>query len=58
MHAVRNLPPAPKWAVAVRVPFVTLVLSRACSVREAWLLSHGALTSPLHQDCILENVQR
>lgn len=56
-HTMKSFLPPPKWAVPVRVPFVTLVLSRACRLRTAWLLSHGALTSPLHQDCILKTVQ-
>lgn len=51
-----KLPPAPKWAVPVRVSFMTLMLSRACSFRTAWLLTHGALTSPFNQDLILEQV--
>lgn len=51
------LPPPPKYAVPVRVPFLTLVLSGACSVRVAWLLSHGALTTPLLQSCMLNRVR-
>lgn len=50
------LPPPPKYAVPVRVPFLTLVLSRACSIRVAWLLSRGALTTPYRQSCILHKV--
>jgi hypothetical protein len=52
-----NLPPAPKWAVPVRVPFHDLVLSRACSVRTAWLFSRGAKTSPLLQNLVLRRVR-
>jgi len=52
-----TLPPAPRWAVPVRIPFVVLVLSGACTIKTAWLFSHGALTSPLNQHRILERVQ-
>jgi hypothetical protein len=40
--------------VAVRVPFIVLVLSGACSISAAWRLSCGALTTPYYQKQILE----
>ncbi len=43
--------------VPVRVPFAVLVLSGACSMKVAWNLSRGAMTSPLHQNRILERVE-
>jgi hypothetical protein len=43
--------------VSVRVPFLVLVLSGACSISGAWRLSRGALTSPYHQKQILECVE-
>jgi hypothetical protein len=46
-----------KHAVPVHVPFLTLVLSRACSIKTAWLLSRGALTTPFRQSCILCRVR-
>lgn len=51
------LPPPPRYAVPVRVPFLILVLSGACSIRVAWLLSHGALTTPYRQSCLLDRVR-
>jgi hypothetical protein len=45
---------APVQFVSVRVPFVVLVLSGACSVGTAWRLSRGAMTSPYYQKQILE----
>src|SRR5438309_2909516 len=51
------LPPAPCWAVPVRVPFLVLVLSGACDFKTAWLLSRGALVSPLDQKNILQKVR-
>lgn len=45
---------APVQFVSVRVPFVVLVLSGACSINTAWRLSRGAMTSPYYQKQILE----
>jgi hypothetical protein len=47
----------PHYFVPVRVPFVVLGLADACSIKAAWKLSRGALTSPLHQNQILERVK-
>lgn len=57
-YSVAMLPPAPPWAVPVRVSFLFLVLSRACTIREAWLLSRGALVSPLTLNNIMQEVRR
>ena len=48
---------APLHLVSVRVPFLVLVFSRACSVSAAWRLSRGALTSPYYQRQILDRVE-
>ena len=40
----------------VRVPFLILVLSGACTIRDAWRLSHGALTLPFYRRLMLERV--
>jgi hypothetical protein len=45
---------APLRLVSVRVPFIVLVLSGACSVSAPWRLSRGAMTSPYHQRQIFE----
>ncbi|MGI9072480.1 MAG: hypothetical protein ACR2JB_14460 [Bryobacteraceae bacterium] len=48
---------APHWAVPVKLPFATLVLSGACPPKKAWRLSRGALVSPFHQSVILNDVR-
>ena len=48
---------APVRFVSVRVSFVVLVLSGACSVNAAWRLSRGAMTSPYYQKQILERAE-
>jgi hypothetical protein len=48
---------APSQLVSVRVPFIVLVLSGACSISAAWRLSRGAMTSPYYQKQILECVE-
>jgi len=48
---------APVQFASVRVPFVVLVLSGACSVHAAWRLSRGAMTSPYYQKQILERAE-
>jgi hypothetical protein len=35
--------------VPVRIPFVILIFSGACSIKGAWRLSRCALALPLHQ---------
>ena len=52
-----KLPPVPKWAVPVRVPFTDFVLSGACSPEVAWRPAHGAKTSPLQQNLVLHRVK-
>jgi hypothetical protein len=42
---------------SVRAPFIVLVLSRTCTIRQAWLLAQGALVSPLDQSLILQRVR-
>ncbi len=49
---------APRWAVQVRVPVIILVLSGACPIKTAWLLSRGARTSPFRQGLILDRVRQ
>lgn len=48
---------SPLKLVSIRVPFVVLVLSGACSVSAAWRLRRGALTTPYYQRQILECVE-
>ena len=48
---------SPLRLVSVRVPFIVLVLSGACSVGAAWRLCRGALTTPYYQKQILECVE-
>lgn len=48
---------SPLRLVSVRVPFVVLVLSRACGISAAWRLRRGALTTPYYQKQILECVE-
>jgi hypothetical protein len=43
--------------VSVRVPFLVLVLSGACSISAAWRLWRGALTTPYYEKQILECVE-
>jgi hypothetical protein len=52
----RVLRQASHRVVPVRVPFPVLILSGACSVKSAWLLSRGAMVSPFHQNQIHERV--
>ncbi len=47
----------PLRLVSVRVPFLVLVLSGACSISAAWRLCRGALTTPYYQKQILECVE-
>jgi hypothetical protein len=47
----------PLRLVSVRVPFLVLVLSGACSISAAWRLRCGALTTPYYQTQILECVE-
>ena len=39
-----KLPPASAWAVPVWVPFHELVLSRACNLKTAWILSRAVFS--------------
>jgi len=48
---------SPLRLVSVRVPFLVLVLSGACSISAAWRLRCGALTTPYYQKQILECVE-
>jgi len=48
---------SPLRLVSVRVPFLVLVLSGACSISAAWRLHCGALTTPYYQKQILECVE-
>lgn len=50
------LSPAPAWGVPVRVSFFELVVSRACTIQEAWLLCRGALVSPFEQNNVMQKV--
>lgn len=48
---------SPLRLVSVRIPFMVLVLSGACSISAAWRLHRGALTTPYYQKQILECVE-
>ena len=48
---------SPLRLVSVRVPFIVLVLSGACSIGAAWRLCRGALTTPYYQKQILKCVE-
>ncbi|MGI9070573.1 MAG: hypothetical protein ACR2JB_04400 [Bryobacteraceae bacterium] len=50
-------PKTPRWAVPVQVPFLTLVLSGACTPKQASLLCRGALVSPFRQSVMLNDVR-
>jgi hypothetical protein len=40
------------------VPFLSLLLSGACTPSQAWLISRGARVSPFHQSVILNDVRQ
>jgi hypothetical protein len=52
------LPPAPRWAVPVRVPFVVLCSPELAILRLLGCFHRGALVSPLDQNSILQKVRR